>query len=135
MTAALSLDRHGRVDPLVRLVAGDGEILDAVLTRINMKARIVISGAISQNNATGQVKGPANYLSLLVNRARREGMVVFDYAPRYAEGVATLASWMQEGSVKSIEYVVEGFERFPEALLMLFEGRNLGKLVLKVAEA
>lgn len=112
-----------------------GDILDAVLTRINMKARIVICGAISQYNATSQVKGPANYLSLLVNRARMEGMVVFDYAPRYAEGVATLAGWMQEGSVKSIEYVVEGFERFPEALLMLFEGRNLGKLVLKVAEA
>jgi hypothetical protein len=112
-----------------------GDILDAVLTRINMKARIVICGAISQYNATSQVKGPANYLALLVNRARMEGMVVFDYAPRYAEGVATLAGWMQEGSVKSIEYVTEGFERFPEALLMLFEGKNLGKLVLKVADA
>jgi NADPH-dependent curcumin reductase CurA len=112
-----------------------GEILDAVLTRINMKARIVICGAISQYNATSQVKGPANYLSLLVNRARMEGMVVFDYAPRYGEGVATLAGWMRERSVKSVEYVTEGFERFPEALLMLFEGKNLGKLVLKVAEA
>jgi NADPH-dependent curcumin reductase CurA len=57
-----------------------GEILDAVLTRINMKARIVICGAISQYNNTTPVKGPANYLSLLVNRARMEGMVVFDYA-------------------------------------------------------
>ena len=84
---------------------------------------------------TTPVAGPKNYMSLLVNRARMEGMVVFDYAPRYAEGVATLAGWMQEGSLKSIEYVVEGFERFPEALLMLFEGRNLGKLVLKVADA
>ena len=112
-----------------------GDILDAVLTRINMKARIVICGAISQYNATSQVKGPANSLSLLVNRARMEGMVVFDYAPRYGEGVATLAGWMREGSVKSVEYVTEGFERFPEALLMLFEGKNLGKLVLKVAEA
>ncbi|MFC0252611.1 NADP-dependent oxidoreductase [Massilia consociata] len=112
-----------------------GEILDAVLTRINMKARIVICGAISQYNTTSQVKGPANYLSLLVNRARMEGMVVFDYAPRYPEGVAMLAGWMREGSVKSVEHVTEGFERFPEALLMLFEGRNLGKLVLKVADA
>ena len=112
-----------------------GEILDAVLTRINLKARIVICGAISQYNTTSQVKGPANYLSLLVNRARMEGMVVFDYAPRYAEGVAAMAGWIQDGSLKSIEYVVEGFERFPEALLMLFEGRNLGKLVLKVADA
>ncbi|MFC4932194.1 NADP-dependent oxidoreductase [Massilia sp. GCM10023247] len=111
-----------------------GDILDAVLTRINMKARIVICGAISQYNATAPVKGPANYLSLLVNRARMEGMLVTDYAARYPEGVATLARWMREGSFKSREHVVEGFDRFPSALLMLFEGKNLGKLVLKVAE-
>jgi NADPH-dependent curcumin reductase len=112
-----------------------GDILDAVLTRINLKARIVVCGAISQYNTTSQVKGPANYLALLVNRARMEGMVVFDYAPRYPEAVAQLASWLQDGSIKSHEHVVEGFEGFPEALLMLFEGKNLGKLVLKVADA
>ena len=112
-----------------------GDILDAVLTRINMKARIVICGAISQYNATAQVKGPSNYLSLLVNRARMEGMVVFDYAARYAEAVQQMARMLQEGSLKSVEHVAEGFETFPEALLMLFEGRNLGKLVLKVADA
>jgi NADPH-dependent curcumin reductase CurA len=111
-----------------------GDILDAVLARINMKARIVICGAISQYNATSPVKGPANYLSLLVNRARMEGMLVFDYAPRYHEGVAVLARWLGEGSLKSREHVVEGFENFPAALLMLFEGKNLGKLVLKVAD-
>jgi NADPH-dependent curcumin reductase CurA len=111
-----------------------GEILDIVLTRINIKARIVICGAISQYNNTAPVKGPANYLSLLVNRARMEGIVVFDYAPRYPEGVAAIARWMQEGSFKSREHIVDGFENFPSALLMLFEGKNLGKLVLKVAE-
>jgi NADPH-dependent curcumin reductase CurA len=110
-----------------------GEILDAVLTRINLKARIVICGAISQYNNTAPVKGPSNYLSLLVNRARMEGIVVFDYAPRYPEGVAAIAKWMKEGSFKSREHVVEGLENFPAALLMLFEGKNLGKLVLKVA--
>jgi NADPH-dependent curcumin reductase CurA len=112
-----------------------GEILDAVLTRINMKARIVICGAISQYNNTAPVRGPANYLSLLVNRARMEGMVVFDFAHRYPEGVAQLAQWLREGSFKSHEHVVEGFEQFPAALLMLFEGKNLGKLVLKIADA
>jgi NADPH-dependent curcumin reductase CurA len=111
-----------------------GEILDAVLARINLKARIVICGAISQYNATAPVKGPANYLSLLVNRARMEGMLVMDYAPRFADGVAALARWIGEGSFKSREHVVEGFEQFPSALLMLFEGKNFGKLVLKVAE-
>ncbi|HEU5436602.1 MAG TPA: NADP-dependent oxidoreductase [Telluria sp.] len=110
-----------------------GEILDTVLTRINLKARIVICGAISQYNNTAPVKGPANYLSLLVHRARMEGIVVFDYAPRYPEGVAAIARWMKEGSFKSREHVVDGLENFPAALLMLFEGKNLGKLVLKVA--
>jgi NADPH-dependent curcumin reductase CurA len=111
-----------------------GEILDTVLTRINLKARIVICGAISQYNNTTPVKGPANYLSLLVNRARMEGIVVFDYAGRYPLAVAALAKWMQEGSFTSREDVVDGFENFPDALLMLFEGKNFGKLVLKVAD-
>lgn len=111
-----------------------GEILDTVLTRINLRARIVICGAISQYNNTTAVKGPANYLSLLVNRARMEGIVVFDYADRYQQGVAAMAKWMQEGTFKSKEDVVEGLENFPEALLMLFEGKNFGKLCLKVAD-
>ncbi|MES2150148.1 MAG: NADP-dependent oxidoreductase [Pseudomonadota bacterium] len=112
-----------------------GEILDTVLTRINLKARIIICGAISQYNNTTPVKGPANYLSLLVNRARMEGIVVFDYAERYPSGVAAMAKWMREGTFKSKEDVVEGIATFPDALLMLFEGKNFGKLVLKVADA
>ena len=110
-----------------------GEILDTVLTRLRMKARIIICGAISQYNNTTPVKGPANYLSLLVHRARMEGIVVFDYADRYAEGAAQMAQWMQQGSFKTREDIVQGLEKFPEALLMLFEGRNFGKLILQVA--
>ncbi|MES2534635.1 MAG: NADP-dependent oxidoreductase [Pseudomonadota bacterium] len=111
-----------------------GDILDTVLTRLNLKARVIICGAISQYNTTTAVKGPANYLSLLVNRARMEGIVVFDYADRYHIGAAQMAQWMKEGSLKSREDIVEGFDNFPDALLMLFEGRNFGKLVLQVAE-
>jgi NADPH-dependent curcumin reductase CurA len=111
-----------------------GDILDAVLARINLKARIVICGAISQYNNTTPVRGPANYLALLVNRARMEGMVVFDYAARYPEGVQRLGAWLQAGAIKSREHVVEGLENFPDALTMLFEGKNFGKLVLKVAD-
>lgn len=110
-----------------------GDILDAVLARIRMKARIVICGAISQYNRTAQPVGPANYLSLLVNRARMEGMVVFDYAPRYKEAVTELGGWLREGRLISKEHVVEGIDTFPETLMMLFKGENLGKLVLKVA--
>ncbi|MEB0136353.1 NADP-dependent oxidoreductase [Actimicrobium sp. CCC2.4] len=111
-----------------------GDILDTVLTRINLKARIVICGAISQYNNTTAVKGPANYLSLLVNRARMEGIVVFDYADRYQQGVTAMAQWMQEGTFKTREDIVVGLEKFPEALLMLFNGGNFGKLILQVAD-
>ena len=111
-----------------------GDILDTVLTRINRHARIVICGAISQYNNTTPVKGPSNYMALLVNRARMEGMVVFDYAPRYKEGVTQLAAWLTDGSIQSRTDVVDGLDNFPAALLMLFEGKNFGKLVLKVAD-
>ncbi|MBK6862055.1 MAG: NADP-dependent oxidoreductase [Ideonella sp.] len=111
-----------------------GEILDTVLTRINRKARIVICGAISQYNNTTPVKGPANYLSLLVNRARMEGMVVFDYADRYPQAIAELAGYLRTGRMKSKEMVVSGLDTFPETLLKLFNGENFGKLVLKVAD-
>lgn len=110
-----------------------GEILDTVLTRINRKARIVICGAISQYNNTTPIKGPPNYMSLLVNRARMEGFVVFDFADRYATGVAEIAKWMREGTFKTREDIVQGLEKFPDALLMLFEGKNFGKLILQVA--
>ncbi|MES2423008.1 MAG: NADP-dependent oxidoreductase [Pseudomonadota bacterium] len=112
-----------------------GEILDTVLTRINRKARIIICGAISQYNATGAVQGPKNYLSLLVNRARMEGIVVFDYADRYHLAVAEMAGYLKDGRMKSREDVVHGLETFPNALTKLFTGENFGKLVLQVAPA
>ena len=111
-----------------------GEILDMVLAKINRKARIIICGAISQYNNTTPVKGPANYLSLLVNRARMEGIVVFDYADRYHLAVAEMAGYLKAGTMKSKEDVVQGIENFPEALLKLFNGENFGKLVLQVAK-
>jgi hypothetical protein len=113
-----------------------GDILDTVLTRITRGARIVICGAISQYNNTDAVQGPKNYLSLLVNRARMEGMVVFDYAERYHEAVAEMAGYLKDGRMKSREDVVEGgVAAFPATLLKLFRGENFGKLVLKVAES
>ncbi len=110
-----------------------GEILDHVLARLRRKARVIICGAISQYNATTAVEGPKNYLSLLVNRARMEGIVVFDYADRYPIAVAELAGYLKDGRMKSREDVVEGLETFPETLVKLFTGDNFGKLVLQVA--
>ncbi len=111
-----------------------GDILDAVLTRITRGARIIICGAISQYNNTTPVKGPANYLSLLVNRARMEGIVVFDYADRYPVAISEMAGYLKDGKMKSKEDVVDGIENFPETLLKLFNGENFGKLVLRVAK-
>jgi len=111
-----------------------GEILDDVLARIGRGARIIICGAISQYNNTTPVQGPKNYLSLLVNRARMEGMVVFDYAERFPIAVAELAGYLKDGRMKSKEDVVQGLETFPEALMKLFTGENFGKLVLQVAQ-
>ena len=112
-----------------------GDILDAVLARLAMKARIIICGAISQYNNTTPVQGPKNYLSLLVHRARMEGIVVFDYAPRFPQAVAELAGYLKDGRMKSKEDIVFGINTFPETLLKLFSGENFGKLVLEIAKA
>ncbi len=110
-----------------------GEILDAVLTRLARGARIVICGAVSQYNATEAVRGPSNYLSLLVYRASMTGMVVFDYAARFGQAASEIAGWMQEGRLVSREDVVDGgVDAFPDALLKLFAGENIGKLVLRI---
>jgi len=109
-----------------------GDILDTVLTRLALRARIVICGAISQYNTTTAVKGPSNYMSLLVHRARMEGMVVFDYAKRFPEAMSEMAGWIKGGQLKSREDIVKGIETFPETLLKLFHGENTGKLVLQV---
>jgi NADPH-dependent curcumin reductase CurA len=111
-----------------------GEILDAALAKLARGARIIICGAISQYNNTTPVQGPKNYLSLLVNRARMQGMVVFDYADRYHLAVAEMSAYLKDGRMKSREDVVEGIETFPEALTKLFTGENFGKLVLKISD-
>ena len=109
-----------------------GDILDAALARLAMRARVVICGAISQYNATGRIAGPANYLSLLVNRASMTGMLVMDYAARFPQAIAEMAGWMAAGKLTSKEDIVRGLETFPSTLNRLFTGENHGKLVLEV---
>ena len=111
-----------------------GEILDAALAKLRMKARIVICGAISQYNNKEAVKGPSNYLSLLVNRASMTGMVVMDYAKDYGKAAQDMGTWMAQGKLKSREDVYEGIENFYDTFKRLFTGEKMGKLVLKVSE-
>jgi NADPH-dependent curcumin reductase CurA len=110
-----------------------GPVLEAVLARLARGARIVLSGAVSQYNEK-KMKGPSNYMSLLVNRASMTGFVVFDYADRYGEAAREMGPWLKQGKLKSREDVVEGLDTFPETLLKLFKGENSGKLILKVAD-
>ncbi|HET9622477.1 MAG TPA: NADP-dependent oxidoreductase [Kofleriaceae bacterium] len=110
-----------------------GDILDAALTQLARNARIIICGAISQYNNTTPVKGPSNYLSLLVNRASMTGMVVFDYTARFPTAIGEMAAWMAQGKLKSREDIVRGLETFPATLLKLFSGDNHGKLIIEVA--
>jgi NADPH-dependent curcumin reductase CurA len=112
-----------------------GEILDAALAQLARNARVVICGAISQYNATEAVRGPANYLSLLVNHASMTGFVVSDYGSRYAEGGRQMGEWLATGKIISREDIVGGgIDAFPETLLKLFSGENDGKLVLAVRD-
>lgn len=112
-----------------------GDILDAALANLARGARVVLCGAISQYNSTTGIKGPSNYLSLLINSARMEGFIVFKYRERYTEAAQQIAGWMMGGKLKSREDIVEGFQTFPDTLLKLFRGENTGKLMIKVADA
>lgn len=108
-----------------------GNILDSALTFINRNARVVICGAISQYN-NSDVLGPKNYLSILVNRAKMMGMVVFDYKDRYTNAIEEMKGWIEKGNLKSNEDIHFGLDNFYNVFQKLFNGNKLGKLILKV---
>ena len=109
-----------------------GEILDVVLAQINLRARIVLCGMISQYNATEPVPGPYNLVNLVSRRARMEGFIVLDYVNRTQEAMAELQQWLAEGKLKYRVDVVDGLENAPQAMNKLFDGSNQGKLIVKV---
>ncbi len=110
-----------------------GPILDAVLARINLRARVVLCGAISQYEDFDDVYGPKNYINLISSRARMEGFVILDYLDRFGEGAAELGRWLAEGRLRYRKTVVEGLENAPQALMRLFTGDHDGKVMVKVA--
>lgn len=111
-----------------------GEILDAVLAQIAMKARIVLCGGISRYNDEELQPGPKNYFNLILQRARMEGFILVDYYPRFAEGVQELSGWLDSGQLAHQEDIQDGFAHAPRTFLRLFEGKNLGKQLLKIAD-
>jgi NADPH-dependent curcumin reductase len=110
-----------------------GPILDEVLMRINLHARIVICGAISRYS-TAEPYGPVNYSVLISRRSRMEGFLVFDYVLRYPEAIQALSGWLREGRLKHKEDIGVGLENAPKALIRLFTGENFGKQLLKIAD-
>ena len=109
-----------------------GEILDAALIFLRRNARVILCGAISQYNNKESIKGPKNYLSLLVNRASIKGMIVFDYVPKYEKAISEISGWIEEGKITVNEDIYEGIDNFRSIFLKLFNGDKMGKLILKI---
>ncbi len=109
-----------------------GPILDAVLDNIAMHARVVICGAISQYDDMDNVTGPSLYLRLAERQSTMEGFAYFHFPESIAPATAELGEWLADGSLVLAEEILEGIERYPEALQFMFSGGNLGKLMVKV---
>jgi len=110
-----------------------GPILNEVLARLALRARIVLCGAISQYDHLDAAYGPPNYLNLLSRRGRMEGFIILDYIDRFMEGAMALGGLLAEGKLKHKTTVVEGLENAPDALRRLFSGEHEGKLLVRVA--
>lgn len=111
-----------------------GDILEAALDHLALRARVVLCGGIASYNDTEPRPGPRNLLQLVVRRARMEGFIVLDYLPRMAEAVQQLGAWVRAGEIVHEEDVQEGFENVPATLVRLFTGENLGKQLLRLGE-
>ena len=110
-----------------------GEIFDVELALMNTFGRVVVCGLISAYNATEMPPGMNNIRSVLVNRLKMQGIIVFDFIKEYPQAISDLGKWHAEGKLKLREDIREGgVDAFPDVLNLLFNGGNNGKLVLKV---
>jgi NADPH-dependent curcumin reductase CurA len=112
-----------------------GAITDAVIPLLNVRARLVICGQISQYNLERPEMGPRWLWALIVKQARAEGFLVFQFADRFEEGIRQMAQWLKEGKLKYRENIIEGLENAPRAFIGMFQGENIGKQLVKVADA
>jgi hypothetical protein len=114
-----------------------GELMDAIFARLNLHARVALCGLISGYNegASSVAAGPRDaFGALLVKRATLQGFIILDHYDKLARVSAQLAEWIADGSLEPLETVVEGFEQLPSAINMLFDGANVGKLVVRVGD-
>ena len=111
-----------------------GPVTDAVFTRLNVRARVAVCGQIDQYNATEVPTGPRKLAMLIQTRATVEGLLVSDFADRFAEASQRLGAWVASGDLQYRETITEGIENAPDAFLGLFEGENIGKQLVHVGE-
>lgn len=109
-----------------------GDISDAVLFNINKFSRTINCGAIAVYNNTEAPKGISPQPFLVKNSASMQGFIIFDYVERHPEGIKQLAEWLQQDKLKYTETIREGFDNIPQAFMDLFEGKNKGKMVVKI---
>lgn len=111
-----------------------GSIMEAIFARLNLRSRVVLCGLISGYNDAELPPGPRSFGALLTQRVNLQGFIVLDHLDRIVEAATEMGGWIREGKLKPIETVIEGFERLPAAVNMLFDGANTGKLVLRVSD-
>jgi len=113
-----------------------GELMDAIFARLNLHARVALCGLISgYNEGAAPATGSRDaFGSLLIKRATLQGFIILDHYDKLARVSAQLAEWIADGSLEPLETVVEGFEQLPSAINMLFDGANVGKLVVRVGD-
>lgn len=109
-----------------------GAISDSVHANINRLGRIIVCGAISAYNDTSVPQGPRMEPFLIRKSALMQGFIVSNYAEKFPEGMKHLSQWLSEGKLHSTETIVEGFENIPQAFIDLFEGKNKGKMIVKI---
>ncbi|MBZ0237325.1 MAG: NADP-dependent oxidoreductase [Deltaproteobacteria bacterium] len=108
-----------------------GDIMSTVLAGMNLHGRVVLCGLISGYNTGKRMLGPFD--TVLMKRLTVSGFIILDYAPRFMEAVMQLGQWMMQGKLRHADTIVDGLDAAPEALNMLFDGGNRGKLLVRVA--
>jgi NADPH-dependent curcumin reductase len=109
-----------------------GQIMAAVMRRMTLGGRMVLCGLISDYNESEPA--PGDFSPILMRRLNVRGFIILDFAPRWGEAIPQLVRWVLEGGLKHRETIVEGLENAPAALNQLFDGANIGKLMVKVAD-
>ncbi len=107
-----------------------GDIMHAVLNRMNLHGRVVLCGLIS--GYTRQDPALASFAQIIIKRLRVEGFLIIDYAAKFMDAAKQLGMWKMTGKLKDKQTILKGLDKAPEAINMLFEGQNTGKLLLQL---